>query len=94
MLHLTFSNLSLGKINIGRVELENPDIYLYTDSSGYTNTSLFKKNNPPKKNAPKNLDYPILQINHGMLSVDKEDKHKFFGYDINKLECHIQGNDG
>ena len=90
---LDFFKLIIGKINIGRVELESPLIYLYTDSSGYTNTSLFKKNGPPKKNAPKNLDYPVLRIRNGVLSVDKTDAHKFFGYDINNLECHIQGND-
>jgi len=90
---LDFFKLVVGKISIGRVELENPLIYLYTDSTGYTNTSLFKKNNPPKKEAPKNMDYPILRIRNGVMSVDKEDAHKFFGYNINNLECHIRGND-
>jgi hypothetical protein len=90
---LDFFQLIIGKINIGRVELENPHIYIYTDSSGYTNTSLFKKNDPPKKDAPKNLSYPILQISNGTLSVDKEDNHKFFEYDIKDLECHIRGDE-
>src|SRR5207344_1324187 len=40
---LDFFKLVIGKINIGRVELEKPNIYLYTDSAGYKNTSLFKK---------------------------------------------------
>ncbi len=89
---LDFFKLIIGKINIGRVQLENPHIYIYTDSNGYTNTSLFKKNNPPKKDAPKNLDYPILEINDGSLAIDKKDKNKFFGYNINYLECVIHGN--
>ena len=90
---LDFFQLIIGKINIGRIELEKPNIYIYTDSTGYTNTSLFKKNNPPKKDAPKNPDYPILQISNGVLTVDKNDKHKMFGFDITKLECHIRGNE-
>jgi uncharacterized protein involved in outer membrane biogenesis len=89
---LDFFKLIIGKINIGRVQLENPHIYIYTDSNGYTNTSLFKKNNPPKKDAPKNLDFPILEINDGSLAIDKKDKNKFFGYNINYLECVIHGN--
>jgi hypothetical protein len=89
---LDFFKLIIGKINIGRVQLENPHIYIYTDTTGYTNTSLFKKNNPPKKDAPKNLDYPILEINDGSLTIDKKDANKFFGYDINSLECNIHGN--
>jgi hypothetical protein len=91
---LDFFKLIVGKINIGRVQLESPKIYIYTDTSGYTNTSLFKKNNPPKKEAPQNLDYPILQINNGTLEVDKKDNNKFFGYDIRNLECKIHGDPG
>ncbi len=89
---LDFFKLVFGKINIDRVQLENPRIYLYTDTSGYTNTSIFAKNEPPKKGAPKNLAYPILEIRDGSLVVDKKDKNKFFGYDIAKLVCHIHPN--
>lgn len=86
---LDFFQLIFGKISIDRVQLENPRIYLYTDSTGYTNTSIFVKNEPPKKGAPKNLTYPILEIRNGSLVVDKKDRNKFFGYDIPHLICHI-----
>jgi hypothetical protein len=90
---LDFFKLIVGKINIGRVELENPRFYIFTDSTGYTNTSVFKKNSPPKKDAPKNLEYPIVEVTNGSLIVDKKDNHKFFGFDIPRLQCHIQGNE-
>lgn len=90
---LDFFKLIVGKIKIGRVEMEKPNIYLYTDSIGYTNTSVFKKNKPSKKGASNSLDYPFLQINDGVLTVDQENAHKFFGYDIHKLKCHIQPNE-
>ena len=89
---LNFFKLFIGKINIGRVRLEDPHFYIYTDTSGYTNTSVFKKNEPPKKDAPKNLSYPILEIRDGILIVDKKDKNKFFGFNIPSLICHIDGN--
>ncbi len=88
---IDFFKLIVGKINIGRVELENPFIYLYTDSSGYTNTSVFKKNSQTKKTAVKNPDYPILQISNGVFTVDKDNVHKIFEYQINKLVCRIRG---
>src|SRR6202035_1588180 len=50
---LDFFKLIFGKISIDRVQLESPHIYIYTDTSGYTNTSIFKKNKPPKKDAPR-----------------------------------------
>ena len=89
---LDFFQLIFGKISIDRVQLENPKIYLYTDTNGYTNTSIFAKNEPPKKGAPKNLTYPVVEIHHGSLIVDKKDKNKFFGYDISSLICHIHSN--
>ncbi len=89
---LDFFKLIIGKISIGRVQLINPRFYIYTDSFGYTNTSVFKKNSPPKKDAPRNLDYPIVEVNNGTLTVDKKDNNKFFDFDIPDLECHIQGN--
>jgi hypothetical protein len=88
---LDFFKLIFGKISIGRVQLESPHFYIYTDSSGYTNTSLFKKNEPAKKDAPKNLDYPILEVRDGILIVDKKDNHKIFGFDIPRLICQIHG---
>jgi AsmA-like C-terminal region len=90
---LDFFKLVIGQISIGRLLLENPKIYIYTDSSGYTNTSLFKKNQPPKKGAPKNLPYPLLQISNGILTIDKKDKNKFFVFDIPNLVCHIRGDE-
>jgi len=89
---LDFFKLIVGKISIGRVQLLYPEFYIYTDSTGYTNTSVFKKNQPPHKDAPKNLEYPVLEIQAGSLAVDKQDNHKFFDFDGISLECHIQGN--
>ncbi len=88
---LDFFKLVFGKISIDRVQLVSPHFYIYSDTTGYINTSVFKKNSPPKNDAPKNLDYPILEIRNGILTVDKKDKNKIFEFDIPGLECHIQG---
>ncbi len=89
---LDFFKLIVGKISIGRVELDYPEFYIFTDSSGYTNTSVFKKNQPPHKEAPKNLEYPVLEIQNGSLAVDKQDKLKIFDFDDISLKCRIKGN--
>ncbi len=81
--------LLFGKISIGRVRMESPHIYLYTDSFGYTNTSIFKKKTPPKKSSSKNIEYPILEVRDGTLTVDKKYDGKVFAFDIPKLETSI-----
>ncbi len=85
--------LLFGKISIGRIRLESPRIYLYTDSFGYTNTSIFKKKTPPKKSSTKTIDYPILEVRDGTLTVDKKCDGKIFAFDIPKLETSIVGDE-
>jgi hypothetical protein len=90
---LGFFRLLIGKISIGRVQLENPHIYLYTDTSHYSNTSMFKTGGSPKAKQPKNpAELPTLEIVHGSLVIDDQDKGKFFGYDINRLVCAVTPN--
>jgi AsmA-like C-terminal region len=85
--------LIFGKISIDRVQLENPHIYLYTDTSGYSNTSIFKKKAPPKKNLDKNFEYPILQVSNGNLIIDKKDNNKIFVFEIPNLETRVNTNE-
>ena len=35
---------------------------------------------------------PFWKSATGSLAVDKKDNNKFFDFNINYLECHIQGN--
>ena len=85
--------LIFGKISIDRVKLESPHIYLYTDTSGYSNTSLFNKKATPKNNIDKNIEYPTLQLSNGNLVIDKKDKNKTFAFDIPNLEAHIHADE-
>lgn len=81
--------LLFGKISIGRIRMESPHIYLYTDSFGYSNTSVFKKKPATKKSSTKITEYPILEVRDGFLTVDKKCNGKVFAFDIPKLETGI-----
>src|SRR5664279_4368320 len=86
---IDFWQLFSGKFNIRRLELDKPEIYVYKDSLGYSNTSLFKKSNKPKKPQANGHAYPILEISDGSVSVDDRVKHKFYGFHLNHLACDI-----
>lgn len=86
---LDFFKIVTGKIGIGRIQLESPRIYLYTDTAGYTNTEIFKKKQVPAKSPAKTPDLPDLDLRDGSLIVDKQDSKKFFGFDIQRFFCHI-----
>ncbi|HEY4965516.1 MAG TPA: AsmA-like C-terminal region-containing protein [Puia sp.] len=86
---IDFWQLFRGKISIRRLELDKPEIYVYTDSLGYSNASLFNKSNRPEKTQAGSHVYPILKISDGSVSVDDGVKHKFYGFHLNQMDCDI-----
>jgi len=86
---IDFWQLFHGKIDILRLDLDKPDIYFYTDSLGYSNTSVFKKKIRPRNDSSSNQAYPILKITNARFSIDEGVKHKFFGFRIHTLDCNI-----
>jgi len=87
---IDFWQLFHGKINIQRLDLDKPDIYFYTDSQGYSNTSVFRKRIRPGKPGSVSQAYPVLQITDARFSIEEGVKHKFFGFRIHTLGCDIQ----
>ena len=87
---IDFWKLFHGKINIQRLDLDKPDIYFYTDSLGYSNTSVFKKKIRARKDSSDNQPYPILAISDARFTIDEGVKHKFFSFQIHELTGNIQ----
>jgi AsmA-like C-terminal region len=88
---IDFWQLFHGKIDIQRLDLDKPDIYFYTDSLGYSNTSVFRKKIRSRNDSSTNQPYPILTISDARFSIDEAVKHKSFGFRIHELYCNIQG---
>ena len=87
---IDFWKLFQGKIDIQRLDLDKPDIYFYTDSLGYSNTSVFKKKIRTRKDSSTNQPYPILAISNARFTIDEGVKHKFFSFRIHDLTGNIQ----
>lgn len=86
---LLHRNLALGKIS-----LEHGQIYLYTDSTGYSNTYLLKaKKSPRAERTGKPGDIPDIELTDMHFVMEKLDKHKLFDLDIRHVVCGIQKDD-
>ena len=87
---LNMLSLLTGKLRIERILLEGATINLYTDSNGYSNTSIFKKHpeTTPKTSGPPPY-YPIVEIKESKFIMEKADKHKLFRFDIQKLLARV-----
>ncbi|MBV8251091.1 MAG: hypothetical protein JO154_00690 [Chitinophaga sp.] len=71
------------RLKIKEVILENGSICLYTDSSGYTNTSLFRPKSPSSPS--KQADIGKLQLENVSFVIENKQKQKLFDLLIKEL---------
>lgn len=81
-----------GNIEIGKIGINNSTIYLYTDSSGYSNTAVFKKKKQIEKtgdggSAPAQIRKIVL--NNVDFVVDNQKGHKLFHFVIDELKSKV-----
>lgn len=90
-------SLLRGKASIDRVDIEQASADLYTDSTGYSNLSVFGKNSKKeKKSSGKGGPPPQLQVFSftGLeLKVDDRSKSKLFYFNVNSLNGRMGGTD-
>jgi hypothetical protein len=82
-----FISLFSGRIQINEIDLEHGQVYLYTDSTGYSNMSMLK--NQQTEGNGKRGSAPDISLTDIRLVVERRDKRKLFDLDIRSLYCHI-----
>ncbi|QJD98063.1 AsmA family protein [Mucilaginibacter robiniae] len=79
-----------GAISVNHIDISNAAIDLYTDSTGYSNTDLFKKKNKPKDksndNSSSSAEFGKISLNNVSFALNNQKKNKLFAFDINNLE--------
>ncbi len=91
----TFSLLRK-QLDIRQISLEKGTICLFTDSTGYSNASMLKRNTSVKadgKEKGKGPDITRLQLSDIRFIVDNRQKHKLFSFDIADLKGSLRNND-
>lgn len=94
-----YANVSLtGLVSKGNpisgIKIEKGQLYVYTDTSGYTNSYLFSEKNKKKQSARgsgNNID--IVKLKDVRLILNNEKKKKLYDFDVAKLNCDINDND-
>lgn len=74
-----------GKPDISRLVMEDGNIYLYTDSTDYSNTSVFRKD-PDKKKKGDSPDFGKVLLENVKFNIEHEKKFKLFQFDIRELK--------
>ena len=86
------SSLFTGKPQIDKIFLQQGSIYLYTDSTGYSNTSmLHRKDSTATGNTDnKEAKLPEISLADVKFVMERQDKKKLFDFDIRRLTCQIE----
>jgi len=81
-----------GAIEVNKIGIDQANVYLYTDSSGYTNTSVFKKQDKAKatdKSGPSSTEIRRFSLNNVRFVLDDQKAHKLFHFDVDNLKGKI-----
>ncbi|WP_316788682.1 AsmA-like C-terminal region-containing protein [Pedobacter frigoris] len=84
--------LFTGTIEIKKIGINNASVYLYTDSLGYSNTSVFKKKDkskpkPADKDAP--AQFGKFTLNNVNFVMDNQKGHKLFEFVVDDLKGDV-----
>lgn len=89
---LNVFSLLVGNTKINRITINNASVYIFTDSNGYSNTSIFrskKKNQTEKQSKSKLLEIEKIDFNDVSLIVDNQKRHKLFNFDITEIKGRV-----
>lgn len=84
------------QLDIKQISLQKGTIYLYTDSTGYTNASVLRKKDEQVKStkgSSTNADITRLKLDHVRLVMENQLKGKSFDFDIARLWGSLLTND-
>lgn len=91
---LNVLSLIVGNVNISRIAINDAAVYIYTDSTGYSNTSIFKSKpkTEDKKSSPKSaaLEVGKIDFNHVSLILDNKKRFKLFNFNIDQIQGRMQ----
>lgn len=78
-----------GTISINKIAINQANVYLFTDSTGYSNTSVFKKNKQQKEPQDKNnnsvAELRKFALNDVKFVLNNQKGHKLFQFNVAEL---------
>lgn len=89
---LNIFSLIAGDIKINKIGINNAGIYVYTDSTGYSNTSMFQSNASNKEKSKKDqkaFQIKRIDFNNVNLTVDNQKRFKLFHFLVDDLQGKI-----
>lgn len=84
------------QLDVRQITLQKGRIHLFTDSTGYSNASILKRNTSVKadgKSSTNGPDITRLQLSDISFIIENRQKRKLFSFDIASLKGSLRNND-
>ncbi|PWT75909.1 MAG: hypothetical protein C5B59_07660 [Bacteroidetes bacterium] len=82
---LNIFRMITGHLTVRKIIIENASAYLFTDTTGYSNETIFKKSTPRPKR--KLSLVPDIEIKNSTFIVEKANRNKYFSFSVAQLEA-------
>lgn len=89
--NLNLFKLFVGNFFVDKIIVEHASAYIFTDSTGYTNTNIFKSRNPSVKSRP--AKFPSIEIKNSKIIIEKLNRNKYFSFEIERINADVKKND-
>ncbi|MEV4884908.1 hypothetical protein MRBLMN1_003441 [Chitinophaga ginsengisegetis] len=81
-------------VDVNEITLQDGTIFLYTDTTGYSNTYVLQRKSAPKKsNGTKDASIKKLMLTNISFIIDNRQKFKLFQLDIRQLDGKVSATD-
>lgn len=95
-IRFSFFSLFSGHPRVDKLFLQQGSVYLFTDSTGYTNLNGIlnrKQNAPPAKSTQQETLPPAISLSDIRFVMDRQDNHKLFDFDIRQMDGRFEKGD-
>ncbi|WP_142687005.1 AsmA family protein [Chitinophaga polysaccharea] len=82
-------------VDVNEISLQDGTVFLYTDTSGYSNTYVLQRKTPPEKKSKGSKDASISKLTLKNISfiIDNRQKFKLFQLDVPQLDGKMNATD-
>ena len=79
-----------GSVEINKITIGNAAVNLYTDASGYTNSSVFKSNAEKGNDSPVYPELKKFELDKVNFTIDNQNKHKLFQFEVDEINGKME----
>ena len=89
-LRLGLIGIFSGSPKVNKIIIKDGALYLYRDSTGYSNDYIFKSNQKGDGDDGKPSDVPDVELHNVRFTMNFLDRNKLYDFDVNKLKCVVR----